>query len=632
MAELNNNPGLFTRLTRLFNTDVIIRNVGGNQLKVTDVDRIQAFGNVKTNALIDRFTKLHRYGANMPYNPTMNYQTLRLQLYTDYEAMDTESIIASALDIIADESTLKNEMGEVLQIRSADENIQKILYNLFYDILNIEFNLWLWTRNMCKYGDFYLHMEIAEKFGIYSVIPLSVYDMVRDEGQDPNNPSAVTFRIDPMVIAAGGVSNRVKDRDGKIKFENYEIAHFRLLTDANYLPYGRSFIEPARKTYKQYVLMKDAMLLHRVTRAPEKRVFTIDVGNIPPNEVDAYMQRLMQKMKKTPYIDQQTGEYNLRYNLMNMMEDFYLPTRGDRASTKIDTIKGLEYNAIEDVVFLRDEMLAALKVPKAFFGFEKDLTGKATLAAEDIRFARTVERIQRITLSELYKMALVHLYVQGYDGAALTNFELSLTSPSIIFEQEKIALWKEKVDLAKQMQDTNLMPSDFIYDKIFQFSEDQYDEYRDLVIEDKKRAFRLGQIENEGNDPAKTGKSYGTPHDLASLYGKGRMGQGTNHPIPSGYDEKRPVGRPEERVSNINTQDNALGKDRLGAGENGTLYTANMPDEGSGTPKGGSPLALAEAHKNKFALGAIPKELRKEIVFGPDQEPSLLNENNIKGI
>jgi hypothetical protein len=630
MAELNNNPGLFTRLTRLFNTDVIIRNVGGNQLKVTDVDRIQAYGNVKTNALIDRFTKLHRYGANMPYNPTMNYQTLRIQLYTDYEAMDTESIIASALDIIADESTLKNEMGEILQIRSADENIQKILYNLFYDILNIEFNLWLWTRNMCKYGDFYLHMEVAEKFGIYTVTPLSVYDMVREEGQDPNNPSSVTFKIDPMVIAQGGGSSRVKDRDGKIKFENYEIAHFRLLTDANYLPYGRSFIEPARKTYKQYVLMKDAMLLHRVTRAPEKRVFTIDVGNIPPNEVDAYMQRLMQKMKKTPYIDGQTGEYNLRYNLMNMMEDFYLPTRGDRAATKIDTIKGLEYNAIDDVVFLRDEMLAALKVPKAFFGFEKDLTGKATLAAEDIRFARTVERIQRITLSELYKMALVHLYVQGYDGAALTNFELNLTTPSIIFEQEKIALWKEKVDLAKQMQDTNLMPSDFIYDKIFQFSEDQYDEFRDLVIEDKKRTFRLGQIENEGNDPAKTGKSYGTPHDLASLYGKGRMGQGTQD-IPSGYDETKPVGRPEEKASIVNTQNDPLGKDRTGRIGNNTTNEPNIPRE-DGTPKGGSPLAIAEVYKNKGALGAIPQSLRKEIIFGPDQEPSLLNENNIKGI
>jgi hypothetical protein len=623
MAE--QQPGLFGRLTRLFSTDVVIRNVGGNQLRTIDVDKIQAYGNVKTNALIDRFTKLHRYGANMPYNPTMNYQTLRIQLYTDYEAMDTESIIASTLDIISDESTLKNETGEVLQIRSADENIQRILYNLFYDILNIEFNLWMWTRNMCKYGDFYLHMEIAEKFGIYNVTPLSVYDMVREEGQDPENPSYVCFRIDPMVIAAGGISSRVKDRDGKIKFENYEIAHFRLLTDANYLPYGRSFIEPARKTYKQYVLMKDAMLLHRITRAPEKRIFTVNVGNIPPNEVDGYMQKIMQKMKKTPMMDHQTGEYNLRYNLQNMMEDFYLPTRGNDTATKIDTIKGLEYNAIDDVNFLRDEMLAALKVPKAYFGFEKDLTGKATLAAEDIRFARTIERIQRIILSELYKMALVHLYVQGYDGENLSNFELSLTVPSVIYEQEKIALWKEKIDLAKSMQDTNLIPSNYIYHDIFQFSEDQYDEMRDLVIEDKKRTFRLAQIENEGNDPAKTGKSFGTPHDLASLYGKGRSGMNTDGEVPPGYDEKRPVGRPQEKVSMINTQDDPLGRDRLGNGEN-TLYTANIPDEGSGTPK-----AMFELKKHKVLFEGM-NIARKELAMGPDQEPSLLDEKNIKGI
>jgi hypothetical protein len=620
------NTGLFSRLTRLFSTDVIIRNVGGNQLKTIDVDRIQAYGNVKTNALVDRFTKLHRYGANMPYNPTMNYQTLRIQLYTDYEAMDTESIIASALDIIADESTLKNEAGEVLQIRSADENTQRILYNLFYDILNVEFNLWLWIRNMCKYGDFYLHLEIADQFGVYNVTPLSVYDMVREEGTDPQNPSKVVFRIDPSVIAAGGINTRMKDKDGKIQFENYEVAHFRLLTDVNYLPYGRSYIEPARKTYKQYVLMKDAMLLHRITRAPEKRVFSINVGNIPPNEVDGYMQKLVQKMKKTPYIDPQTGEYNLKYNMQNLMEDFYIPTRGNDTATKIDTLKGLEYNAIEDVAFLRDEMLAALKVPKAFFGFEKDLQGKATLAAEDIRFARTVERIQRIALSELYKIALVHLYTQGYDGASLTNFELSLTTPSVVYEQEKIALWKEKVDLAKSIQDTNLLPSDFIYHNIFQFSEDQYDEYRDLVLEDKKRTFRIGQIENEGNDPAKTGKSYGTPHDLASLYGKGRTGMEIDGPIPPGYDEKRPVGRPEEKASIIGTQKDPLGKDRLGAGENGSLYTANAPEEGSGSPK-----AMFELKKNKglFEGFNIP---RKEIVFEEEQESSLLNENNIKGI
>jgi len=315
--------------------------------------------------------------------------------------------------------------------------------------------------------------------------------------------------------------------------------------------------------------------------------------------------------------------------MMNMMEDYYLPTRGNDTATKIDTIKGLEYNAIEDVVFLRDEMLAALKVPKAFFGFEADLEGKATLAAEDIRFARTVERIQRIALSELYKIALVHLYVQGYDGEALANFELDLTTPSVIYEQEKVALWKEKVDLAKSIQDTNLMPSDWIYHNVFQFSEDQFDEMRDLVLEDKKRTFRLAQVENEGNDPAKTGRSFGTPHDLASMYGKGRAGMNVNGPVPVGYGDDKVAGRPKERASIVNTQQDPLGKDRLGKMANNTTSTPN--ETGEGTPKGGSPLALTELKKHKGLFEGM-NIARKEIAIESIQESSLLDEKNIKDI
>lgn len=559
------DTSLFGKLTRLFGSDVIIRNVGGNQLKLEDSDAIQGYGNARSNSLIDRFAKIHRSTLANGNNTAMNYEALRLQLYNDYEAMDKESIIASALDIVADECCLRNESGDVLQIRSDDVNIQELLDNLFYDVLNIEFNLWPWARNMCKYGDFYLHLEVAEKFGVYKATPLSVYDMVREEGQDPEDPTRITFKIDPNFILNGGGNylNHRKAKDGKVQFENYEIAHFRLVTDSNYLPYGRSFIEPARLTYKQYYLIKDAMLLHRVARAPEKRIYYVNVGSIPSTEVDAYMEKLKQRTKKTAMVDQNTGEYNLRYNMQNMMEDFYIPVRGANDSTKIDTLKGLEYNAIEDVNFLRDEMLAGLKVPKAYFGFEKDLSGKATLASEDIRFARTVERIQRILLSELRKIALVHLYSQGYDQADLGNFELSLTVPSIVYEQEKIALWKEKISLAKDMQDSKLFPSSFIYDNIFKFSESEYTEYKELVVEDMKNIFRLNQIEQEGNDPAKSGKSFGTPHDLASLYGAGRSGQSTDVPVGYGND-KQTVGRPIEKASILNTQTDPLGRDRLG--------------------------------------------------------------------
>jgi hypothetical protein len=624
--------GLFDNLKRLFSSDVVIRNVGGDELRVIDTDRIQSLGTLQTNALVDRFTKIYTTSGAGIYNVNnvYNYQTLRVQLYTDYEAMDTDAIVASALDIIADECTLKNEHGEMLHVRSSDENIQKILYNLFYDVLNIEFNLWSWARNMCKYGDFYLKLEIAEKFGVYNVIPFSAYSIIREEGTNPKNPTYVRFKYDPTSVS--GITTpqtqyALGTSTSDIYFENYEMAHFRLISDVNYLPYGRSYLEPGRKIFKQMILMEDAMLIHRIVRAPEKRIFYMNVGAIPPNEVEAFMQKTVQKLKKVPFVDPTTGQYNLKYNMMNMMEDFYIPVRGNDQSTRIDTAKGLEYNGIEDVAYLRDKLFAALKIPKAFMGYEKDLTGKATLAAEDIRFARTVERIQKILLSELTKIALVHLYTQGYDGEMLTNFELNLTTPSIIYDQERVNLMKEKVELASNIMESNLLPTDWIYDNLFHFSQDQYDEYRDLIIEDKKRKFRLAQIEGEGNDPDESGQVYGTPHQLAVAYGKGRK----DGAVPTGYNEKNPnepvhlVGRPEASVSNINRQDNPFGKDRLGTKSYSTAGVDQEDTLAKTQWKGGSPLALETYLKNKKMFDGLPVN-RRTTLF----ESDLLNENNIR--
>ena len=383
------DTSVFSRLRKLFASDVVIRNVGGDELKVADTNQIQSTGKYQTNSLIDRFTRLYIYNNKNIFNPNLNYQTLRIQLYSDYEAMDTDPIIASALDIIADEATIKNDQNEILAIKSSDENIQRVLYNLFYDVLNIEFNLWSWTRNMCKYGDFFLKLEIAEKFGVYNVLPYTVYHMIREEGTDPENPAKVNFRLDPDGLASSQHPNYLpkrRDESKVVEFDNYEIAHFRLISDTNYLPYGRSYLEPARKIFKQVTLMEDAMLIHRIMRAPEKRMFYINVGSIPPQEVEQFMQKTINQMKKTPYIGDD-GQYNLRFNMQNMMEDFYLPVRGGDTSTRIETTKGLEYDGTKDVEYLQAKMFAALKIPKAYFGFEGDLQGKATLAAEDIRFA-----------------------------------------------------------------------------------------------------------------------------------------------------------------------------------------------------------------------------------------------------
>jgi hypothetical protein len=629
------DTSLFTRLQRLFSTDVIIRNAGGNELKVMDVDSIQRSGDVATNSLVDRYNRLYSPSTTslLGAQININWQYLRTMVYSDYDNMDYDAIVASALDIIADECTLKNDMGEVLQIRSNNEDVQQILYNLFYDVLNVEFNLNWWIRQMCKYGDFFLKMEIAEKYGVYNVIPYTAYHIERQENYDKEHPNAVRFKYSPEGIFAGGSGYYGSpnlgtfDNQPGIYFDNYEMAHFRLLTDANYLPYGRSYLEPARRIFKQYVLMEDAMLIHRISRSPDRRIFYINVGSIPPNEVENFMQKTISTMKRTPLMDSNTGEYNLKYNMQNLLEDFYIPVRGNDTATKIDTTPGLQYDGIQDVTYLRDKLFAALKVPKAFMGYEKDLTGKATLAAEDIRFARTIDKIQRIVLSELYKIALVHLYSQGYTGEELTNFELDLTTPSIIYDQEKIALLTQKVDLAQKILESKILPSDWIYDNIFHLSQDQYDEYRDLLAEDQKRAFRFNQIAEEGNDPKVTGKSYGTPHDLASLYGKGRMYSEPDN-VPVGYGDDVKMGRPEENPTDRNTQDDNFGKDRLGA--KGMKKDDNESDSIKPEFKGGSPLAL-EAKQIYLKNKTLIEGMAKNIVFG-DNKPkrSLLDEDQIR--
>ena len=636
------DKSVFSRLRRLFSTDVIIRNVGGNQIKTIDSGHVQSSGEYETNALVDRYNRIYSTAPSSLYGAqfNLNYQYLRTMIYSEYDIMDQDAIIASALDILSDESTLKNDMGEVLQIRSSNEDIQKILYNLFYDVLNIEFNLWMWIRQMCKYGDFFLKLEIAEKFGVYNVIPYTAYHIERMEGFNDENPHEIKYKYAPdgLISLSSGMfpvpnsAGQMEDPSG-IYFDNYEMAHFRLVSDVNYLPYGRAYIEPARKLFKQYTLMEDAMLIHRIARAPEKRIFYMNVGSIPPNEIETFMQKTISQLKRTPFLDEKTGDYNLKYNMQNMLEDFYIPIRGNDTSTKIETTPGLAYDGIQDVEYLREKLFAALKIPKAFLGYEEDIEGKATLAAQDIRFARTIERLQRIVLSELNKIALVHLYTQGYTDETLTNFSLQLNSPSIVLEQEKIELLKGKTELAGQLLEQGLVPSDWIYDNVYQFSEDQYEEYRDLSREDAKRKFRLAQIEAEGNDPVKTGKSYGTPHDLASLYGKGRMYTNPGDvPKPEEYAADDPkLGRPKVSNTKRNTQDDNFGKDRLGVKR---MKDTDKNDSDSIKPKfqGGSPLALEDArtayYKNLDVFKALKK---KNLIFEKDNtESKLLDENQLK--
>jgi hypothetical protein len=614
------SKSLFDRLKTLFSTNVVVRNVGGKKLKVVDTARYQGDGNPHTSKVIDRYGRLHGTKGTpiSVYNQYNSFSATKIDLYTDYEAMDTDAIISSALDIYADESTLKNNQGDVLTIKTDNDNIRKILKNLFYDVLNIEYNLWPWIRNLCKYGDFYLYMDVKEKLGVTNVVPFSPYEMQREEGTDPEHIYMTKF------IYEGPL--------GKGEFQNYEIAHFRLLGDTNFLPYGKSMLEGARKLYKQLILMEDAMLIHRIMRAPEKRIFKVDIGNIPPAEVDQYMNNLMNRMKKTPVINEQTGDYNLRFNMQNLLEDFYLPVRGGQSGTSIETLSGLQYDSIQDIEYLKSKIFAALKVTKPYLGYDESIEGKATLAALDIRFARTIERVQRIVVSELTKIAIVHLYSQGYENADLVNFELGLTGPSIIYEQEKVALMKEKVDLAGTLIEKKLFSLKYIYSNIFNLSEDEAEFEKNEVLEDIKHAFRQKQIENEGNDPAVTKESFGTPHDIASMQIRGGGKMITDNEVPEGGWPG--AGRPAKNLD-YGTDNSPFGRDPIGKKDVGnTLKVNNSP---KANYKGGTPLSLENKDIEKLigsmsgikikTKSIISESLKPSIV--QEIEPNLLDENNL---
>jgi len=632
----------FNKLKKFFSSSIVLKYEEGDKIKVFDVDNLQVVKNVETNRLIDQQGSVYQHFYEVGGNISgMGFNTMRADLYRNFELMDQDPLVSSVLDIYSEETCLRNEYGELLTINSTKDSIKSSLENLFYDVLNIEFNLSWWVRNLVKYGDFFLKLDIVETVGVTNVIPLSSYGMERYE--DPANPDLVKFKYDESLGTS--LISYTKRTVTQTELENYEVAHFRLLSDSNYLPYGRSILENARKIWNQLTLMIDAMLIHRITRAPDKRLFYVDVGTIAPDQVEAHMQNIINKMKKIPIINETTGEFNLRYNLQNQQEDFYLPVRGDKSGTRIETLPGMQWTGIEDLDFLQQRMFAALKVPMAFLNDTEGLGNKclgpntiiplldgrkltikelsdifslnvdpnlwvysfdfktnsaipskiklaektrldtqvikvyldngtdfictpdhhlllkdgteieaqnslneslqttleiqqksikiewlnetidtynlevenenhnyliengiviknSTLAAQDLRFARSIDKVQKILISELTKIAVIHLYAQGYSVEDIIDFEIEMSSPSTVFENEKVELLSNKTDLAGRIKELKLHSDKWIYNNIFDMSDEEAEDEEENIIYDLKKSFRHGKIEEEGEDPA----------------------------------------------------------------------------------------------------------------------------------
>lgn len=442
--------GLYPKLTMLFKR-------GFGRKYIAEPNKMDAPTKKKHQEKIDSQLEKATYDH---FLRSTTLEVDRLKTYEDYLMMDYTPEISSALDIYADESLTRNEEGEILEVQCENGRVKKILENLFNDILDINHNLWYWTRNTCKFGNHFILLDVQSDKGVCGFLPLPIKEIRREEAYD-GNVNSVKFIWDSQ----------------NESFDSWQIAHFRLLDNMDRYPYGTSAIESARLIWKQLTLMEDAMMLYRISRAPERRVFYLDVGNIDPEDVPEYVKKIKNQIKRTPAVNEQTGNIDRKYNSMAIDEDFFIPRRNDKASD-VESLPGASnLDEIADIEYLQNKMFAALKVPKAYLTFEEEINAKATLASEDFRFARTIHRIQQAMITTLTNIAITHLWTLGFrDKEHLTGFELTLTNPSTQTEIEKMEIYEQKASVFTSLWDESTMsPVSYVWamQNIFNFTEDE---------------------------------------------------------------------------------------------------------------------------------------------------------------
>jgi hypothetical protein len=369
---------------------------------------------------------------------TMQYEAQRLPAFMDYEGMEYYPMIAAALDLYAEEATTIGENGKMLNIYSKSDRIKKILEDLFYDVMNINTNLVSWTRTMIKYGDNFIYILPEKGKGITMFKQLPVFEIERKEDVI-NNKLKVWF----------------KRRDNSQEYTPMEIAHFRLAGDDKYYPYGSSILNKGRRIWRQLIMAEDAMLSYRILRAGEKRVFKVDVGNLGVDDIEPYIQKVATKFKRSSQVNRDNGNIDHRFNILGNDEDYFIPVRNSNAGTVIDTLPGGEsLDKIADIEYLRDNLFTSLGVPKPFLGYQNTAGEGKNLAQQDMRFSKKVNRVQQSIVQELNKIAIIHLYLLGFEDE-LDNFSLSLSSPSNQAEILRAELLQLKIQLYTDMTTSN---------------------------------------------------------------------------------------------------------------------------------------------------------------------------------
>ena len=501
-SPYNPESQLFKSLTRLFSGPITQRRTqSGRMLRRRHLDNYAT----KFRSASGKQFKKAEYNSINSITLNMISNRNRAERYVDFDEMEYVPEIASSLDIYADEMTTHTELRPMLNIKCANEEIKHILHSLYHNVLNIEHNLFGYCRTMCKYGDFFLYLDIDEELGIRNAIGLPSREVERLEGEDETNPNYVQFQWN----SAG------------LTLENWQVAHFRILGNDKHSPYGTSVLEASRRIYRQLILLEDAMMAYRIVRAPERRVFKIDVGNIPPQDVEQYMQKVMTQMKRHQVVDPTTGKVDLRYNPLSIEEDYYIPVRGTTATDIVNLAGGSFTGQIDDVKYLRDKLFSALKIPQSYLTMGEGATeDKTTLAQKDIRFARTIQRLQRVVISELEKIGMIHLFTLGYRDDDLLSFKLHLNNPSKIAELQEIEHWKAKFDIAGAATE-GYFSKRWISENLLGMSEDEFLRNQREMFFDKKFSAKLEAATAGGEAAEGAGGEGGLAGGLGDLGGAG---------------------------------------------------------------------------------------------------------------
>ncbi len=504
-SENTRNPDnpLYKALTRLFSGPIVnYRHEQARKYRRKELDKFNW-----TSASGKEFKKAD-YEKNYSFYGDFMLNQNRNDRYIDFDQMEYMPELNSALDIYADEMTTSTDIRKMLTIDCPNQEIKTALQILFYDVLNVDLNLYGWARTLCKYGDFFLYLDVDEKLGIQNVVSMPLSELERLEGQDENNPNYLQFQWN----------------SGGLTFEDWQIAHFRILGNNKYNPYGTSVLEGSRRIWRQLTLVEDAMMSYRIVRAPERRVFYVDVGAVAPQDVSTYMQEVMTTLKRNQIVDADSGRADLRYNPMSVEEDYYIPVRGGQQGTKIETLAGGQFTSqIEDVKYLREKLFSAIKIPQAYLVAGENAEDRTSLSQKDIRFARTIQRLQKALISELTKIGMVHLYTLGFRKSDLTGFNLKLNNPSRIAELQDLETMKTQFEVASSATE-GFFSKRYIAEHIFNISQEEFLRNQREMYFDRKFASDLDAAAASDEEETSLGGgdigAFGTDSETPDLGGE----------------------------------------------------------------------------------------------------------------